>query len=384
MKFPNSFTSKLPQIGISIFAEMTQVANETKSINLSQGFPDFECSAELISLVNKYMKKGYNQYAPMPGVMKLREVIAEKTEKLYKAKYNPETEITVTAGATQAIYTAIAAVVREGDEVIVFEPAYDSYVPAIKLNGGIPVFVELRAPDYKINWEEVNKLVNQRTKLIILNSPHNPTGATINVDDIKNLEKITNNSEVIILSDEVYEHIVFDGHEHLSLSKYPKLAERTMVVCSFGKTLHATGWKIGYCLAPENLTAEFRKIHQFIVFACNTPLQHAIADYIKDENNYLEINEFYQNKRDYFNLLLKPSRFTIKPSSGTYFQLLSYENISDEKEKDFAIRMAKEFGIASIPISVFYHKLTENKMLRFCFAKSDKTLEKAAEKLCKI
>jgi len=383
-KFPDFIPSKLPTIGTSIFAVMSQLAAEQNAINLSQGFPDFDCADKLKSLVAHYMNKGFNQYAPMPGIMPLREAIAEKTEFCYGAKYNPATEITVTAGATEALYAAISAIVREGDEVIVFEPAYDSYVPAILLNGGVPIYCKLNAPDFRINWEEIQKMVSQRTRMIIINSPHNPTGSTMSADDMKKLEKITKNTNIIILSDEVYEHIIFDNKEHQSICRYPKLAERSMVISSFGKTFHTTGWKMGYVLAPENITAEFRKTHQFIVFAVNTPIQWAITDFFKNRDSYVNLPDFYQQKRDYFNNAIKGSRFKIAPSAGTYFQLLDYSRISDEKEEEFAIRLTKEFKIASIPVSVFYHKKIENKMLRFCFAKGEDTMDKAAEILCRI
>jgi len=384
MKFPNNITSKLPKIGTSIFAVMSQMANDFNAINLSQGFPDFPISEKIIELVNTYMKKGYNQYAPMPGILALRQAISEKVNDIYKIKYNPESEITITAGATQGIYTAISALVKEEDEVIVFEPAYDSYVPAIKLNGGIPISIKMKEPDYKIDWNEVKKTITHRTKLIIINSPHNPTGAVLREDDMKNLEKITNNTDIIILSDEVYEHIIFDDIRHESICYHPRLRERSFVLFSFGKTFHATGWKMGYCLAPENLMKEFRKAHQFVVFACNTPIQYAIADFLTDKENYIHISSFYQEKRDYFLKLLQGSKFTPITSHGTYFQLLNYSKISDEKEMLFATRLTKEYGVASIPVSAFYNKEVNNNVLRFCFAKSNETLEKAAEKLCKI
>lgn len=384
MKFPNSITSKLPKIGTSIFAVMSQMAHEFNAINLSQGFPDFPISEKLIGLVNENMKKGYNQYAPMPGVPALRQAIAEKIYDTYNVKYNPDTEITITAGATQGLFTAISALIKDEDEVIVFEPAYDSYVPAIKLNGGIPITIRLKEPDYKIDWNEVKKTITHRTKLIIINSPHNPTGAVLDESDMKNLEKITNNTDIIILSDEVYEHIIFDNLRHESVCYHPKLRERSLVMFSFGKTFHATGWKTGYCLAPENLMKEFRKAHQFVVFTCNTPVQHAIAEFLKDKENYSHIGAFYQEKRDYFLKLLKGSGFTPVTSHGTYFQLLNYSKISDAKEMDFATKLTKEHGVAAIPVSVFYNKEVNNRVLRFCFAKSNETLEKAAEKLCKI
>jgi methionine aminotransferase len=330
------------------------------------------------------MKKGFNQYAPMPGVMALREAIAEKTEEIYSLKYNPETEITVTAGGTQALFAAITAFIKEGDEVIVFEPAYDSYVPAITMNGGRPVFLQLKAPYYHIDWDDVKKSITARTKMIILNSPHNPSGSILSSGDLEKLNKLTEKSKIIILSDEVYEHIIFDKYEHQSVARFPQLAERSLIISSFGKTYHTTGWKLGYCLAPEKLTAEFRKVHQFVVFAANTPIQYAVAEYMSKKSEYLELGAFYQEKRDYFINLLKGSKFTIRPSSGTYFQLLGYSKITDEKDYDFAVRLTKEYGVASIPVSVFYHEHIDKKVLRFCFAKSNETMEQAAEKLLKL
>lgn len=382
--FPERINSKLPKTGTSVFAVMSGLAKEHNAINLSQGFPDFPVSEHLIHLVHKHMQQGQNQYAPMPGVPALREAIAEKTQFLYSAQYNPETEITITAGATQAIFTAITAFIREEDEVIVFEPAYDSYVPAINLCGATPICIQLKLPDYHIDWNEVKKKINQRTKMIIINSPHNPTGSILSAADLMQLDKITRNTGIIVLSDEVYEHIIFDGHEHQSVCRYPHLASRSLVMCSFGKTFHATGWKTGYCLAPENLMNEFRKTHQFVVFAVNTPAQHAIAEYIQNKDNYLNLGSFYQEKRDYFLKLIKDSRFTVIPARGTYFQVLNYSKISMEPEMDFAVRLTKDFGIASVPNSYFYNNAQNNQTLRFCFAKSNETLEKAAEILCRI
>ncbi len=382
--FSGTISTKLPRVGTTIFTVMSKLATEHNAINLSQGFPDFECPPELITAVNKAMKAGNNQYAPMPGVMKLREMVAEKTEDLYGIKYNPETEITITSGATQAIYTAISATIREGDEVIIFEPAYDCYEPAIELNGGKTVYLQLKAPDYNINWNEVKKLVNHRTRMIIINSPHNPTGAVLNADDMKQLEKLTNKTDIIILADEVYEHIIFDGRQHESMARYPNLANRSFIVSSFGKTFHTTGWKIGYCVAPKELMTEFRKVHQFLVFATNTPMQFGVAEFLKNKSHYKELGAFYQAKRDLFNKMLKGSRFSLVPTPGTYFQLLSYDKITNEKDADYATRLIKENGVAAIPISVFYHKPVYDNMLRFCFAKKDETIEKAAEILQKI
>jgi methionine aminotransferase len=384
MQFPGSIKSKLPKTGTTIFSVMSALATEHGAINLAQGFPDFECSPKLVELVNQYMKAGYNQYAPMPGVMKLREKIAEKTQELYSATYNPETEITVTPGGTHALYAAISAFIGEGDEVIIIEPCYDSYLPAIQVNGGRAVFAELKYPTYKVDWDEVKKLVNYKTKMIIINTPHNPTGTTLSAQDMQRLERIVKNSEIIVLSDEVYEHIIFDGVEHQSVARYPKLAERSIIVSSFGKTYHTTGWKMGYVLAPANLTTEFRKVHQFMCFSANTPVQYAIADYLDEKDAYLQLSTFYQEKRNYFQQLVKGSKFKLMPCLGSYFQLLDYSKITKEKDTDYAVRLTKEFKIASIPTSVFYHKNIDNHVLRFCFAKQNDTLEKAAEKLHKI
>lgn len=374
----------MPKQETSIFAVMSALALENNAINLSQGFPDFDISSALIDLVHKYMKEGNNQYAPMTGIPWLREQISAKVEALYGASYDFQKEINITAGATQALHTAISATVSDGDEVIVFEPAYDSYVPVVRMHGGIVKFAQLKLPDYHIDWNEVKKLISSRTRLIIINSPHNPTGSILHEADMKMLDKLTRNTDIIILSDEVYEHLIYNGHRHESICRYPELAQKSFVVGSFGKTFHATGWKLGYILAPQNLMDEFRKAHQFVVFACNTPIQFAIAEYMKDKAVFENLGSFYQDKRDTFLNLIKGSRFNVVPSYGTYFQLLDYSRITDEPETDFAIRMTKEFKLASIPVSVFYHKNTDNKVLRFCFAKKEETLQKAAEILCRI
>jgi methionine aminotransferase len=384
LEFPGSIKSKLPKTGTTIFSVMTALASEHNAINMAQGFPDFSCSEKLVELVNTYMKKGLNQYAPMPGIMALRERIAEKTEALYSAVYHPETEITITPGGTHALYAAISAVVREGDEVIVLEPCYDSYVPAIELNGGRPVFFELKFPEYKVDWNELKRLVNYKTKMIIINTPHNPSGSILSAQDMLKLQKIVDKTEIVILSDEVYEHIIFDGIEHQSVARYPKLAERSIIVSSFGKTYHTTGWKMGYVLAPSNLMVEFRKVHQFMAFSTNTPIQYALADFMTDKDAYMQLGAFYQVKRDYFQQLIKGSKFKILPCVGSYFQSLGYSKITQENDAEFAKRLTKEYKIASIPTSSFYHKKVDNHVLRFCFAKSNETLEKAAEKICKI
>ncbi|MES2627740.1 MAG: methionine aminotransferase [Bacteroidota bacterium] len=384
MRSAVSTESKLPLTGVSIFAKMSALANEHGAINLAQGFPDFHCDPELIRLVNKAMSDGHNQYAPLAGVPALREIIAAKTEKLYGASYAPLTEITITSGATQAIFTAITALIRQDDEVIIFSPAYDCYEPAIDLAGGKTVHVTLKQPDFSIDWTEVRRLVNPKTRMIVLNTPHNPTGAVLNMEDMRELEKITEDSNIIVLSDEVYEHIVFDGQQHLSVSRFPKLAERSLVVSSFGKTFHNTGWKMGYIIAPQELMNEFRKVHQFNVFSANTPVQVALAEFLKDEERYLSLNNFYQDKRDFFASAVGASRLTFTPARGTYFQLLDYSALSDKTDVEYAEELTIKHKLAAIPISVFYPTDPGSRLLRFCFAKGEETLEKAAEILNKL
>ncbi|SER19353.1 methionine aminotransferase [Pedobacter rhizosphaerae] len=376
--------SKLPGVSTTIFTVMSKLAAEHQAINLSQGFPDYSCDPKLMELVDKAMKDGYNQYAPMPGAMALKEAIAGKVESLYKTKYNPDTEITVTAGGTQAIFTAIAAIINPGDEVIIFEPAYDSYAPTVKLFGGLVKTYELAPPNYEIDWDMVKKLFTANTRMIILNSPQNPTGSILSPADLQALIKLTKGTDILILSDEVYEHLVYDEQKHQSVMLYPELRERSFIIASFGKLLHATGWKLGYCLAPEKLTREFRKVHQFNVFSVNSPMQQAIANYISEPSNYNGITNFFQQKRDYFRSLLADSKFELLPCKGSYFQCASYGHISDEKDTDFSIRLLKEFGVATIPVSAFYQKATDHKIIRFCFAKEDSTLALAAEKLIKV
>lgn len=376
--------SKLPQTGTTIFTIMSALANEVGAINLSQGFPDFNTSPELIELVNTAMKDGHNQYAPMPGVMALREQIAQKTEKLYGAVYNPDTEITITAGGTQAIFTAITAVINPNDEVIIFEPAFDCYAPAIKLAGGIVKSLELTPPDYRIPWDMVRRLINNKTRMIILNTPHNPTATILQKEDIDELSAIVKNQDILILSDEVYEHLIYDGEIHHGMARYPELQRRSFIVASFGKPFHATGWKVGYCMAPAFLMQEFRKVHQFLVFSVNAPIQYAIAEYLKDESTYLSLPDFFQQKRDYFRNGLEQTRFELLPCSGSYFQSVTYNSITDEKDSDFALRLTKEIGVASIPTSVFYTQGTDHHILRFCFAKRQETLDKAVDRLLKV
>jgi len=377
-------TSKLPQTGTTIFTVMSALAAELGAINLSQGFPDYDCSPHLIDLVNNAMKNGHNQYAPMAGVMALREQLAYKIEKLHGATYNPDTEITITAGGTQAVFTAISAVINPNDEVIIFEPAFDCYAPAIKLMGGIVKSLELNPPDYRIPWDMVKRLINNRTRMIILNSPHNPTATILHKEDIDELSALVKNQDILILSDEVYEHLIYDGETHQSMARYPELQQRSFIIASFGKLCHTTGWKVGYCLAPAFLMQEFRKVHQFLVFSVNTPIQYALAEYLKNENVYLGLPEFFQQKRDYFRQGLEQTRFKLLPCYGSYFQSVTYNDITDEKDADFTIRLAKEFGVATIPTSAFYTKATDHHVLRFCFAKKQETLDAALERLIRV
>lgn len=376
--------SKLPTVGTTIFSVMSKLAKEHNAINLSQGFPDYATNPKLIKFVADAMIDGHNQYAPMEGSFALRELVAEKMSSFYDVNYNPETEITITAGGTQAIFTALASVINPGDEVIIFEPAYDCYSPTIKLLGGLVKPFALHAPDYAIDWEMVKMLFSVNTKMIIINNPHNPTGSILSKKDIDALIKLTKNTDILILSDEVYEHIIFDGEQHESVSKYPVLKERSFIVASFGKLLHTTGWKIGYCLAPAKIMAEFRKVHQFNVFSVNTPMQIGISNYLKSENIYQEIPSFFQQKRDLFRSLLSETKFKLLPCKGSYFQCVSFERISEEKDIDFVKRLVTDFGVASIPIASFYTKNSDTKILRFCFAKEEKTLKSAIERLMKV
>lgn len=360
------------------------MAAEEGAINLSQGFPDFPVSQELIELIYKNMKAGHNQYAPMPGTPALRKSIAEVVLKTYQREIDFEAEVTITAGGTEALFSAIAALVKQGDEVIVFDPAYDSYNPSIRLNGGVPVHIKLKPPHFGIDWEDVKSKITSKTRMIMINTPHNPTGAILSESDLKTLEKIAIDHDLIVLSDEVYERIIFDNQEHQSVLKFPKLASQSIVVFSFGKTFHATGWKVGYAVAPENLTKEIRKTHQFITFSVNTPVQLALAEYLTNPNNYLELGNFYQRKRDLFLNQIKGSSFQPLPCRGSYFQLLSYEAVSNKNEMAMAEWMTKEQKLAPIPVSAFYKDKSDHKLLRFCFAKGEETLEKAGSILRKL
>lgn len=373
--------SKLPNVGTSIFTVMSQLAVELGAVNLGQGFPDFQMDHALTDLVAKAMKDDFNQYSPMPGNVLLRERLAEKTEFLYKTKIDPNTQITITPGGTVAIFSALTTILKPGDEVIVFEPAYDCYIPAIELNGAIPVLISLAYPDYSIPWDIVREKITAKTRMIIINSPHNPTGAVISENDIAELRSVVTDTNIIILSDEVYEHLIFDGIEHQSMLRYPDLLERSFVCFSFGKTYHCTGWKLGYCISSPELMKEFRKVYQFNAFCCDTPKQVGIAEFIQDRNAYLSLSGFIQKKRDYFRELMKATPFTCIPSHGSYFECYSYADFSNETDMDLAVRLTKDYGITAVPVSAFYKSGEDNKVLRFCFAKKETTLERAVEKL---
>lgn len=377
-------TSKLPNTGTTIFSVMSGLAKQHNAINLSQGFPDFDSDQKLIDLVSKAMNSGYNQYAPMAGNLELRKAISKKMASLYNSSYHPENEITITAGATQAISTIITTFVKPNDEVIVFKPAYDSYEPGINLNGGKSVAIQLQSPDFSIDWDAVKQKVNNLTKMIIINTPHNPSGMVFSKQDMMQLQAITKNTKIIVLSDEVYEHMIYDGEAHQSACLFPDLKSRSFVVASFCKTFHNTGWRVGYCCAPKELMELFMQVHQFNVFCVHHPTQKGIADYMQEPKHYLDLSAFYQNKRDLFLNLIKGSRFNFKPSAGTYFQVLDYSNITQDHDLDYAKRLTVESGLASIPLSVFNENNLDNKVLRFCFAKRDDTLKRAADILNKI
>lgn len=383
--YPFAISSKLPRTGTTIFSKMTALANEHQALNLSQGFPGFDVPQRLKDRVVHYLQGGLNQYAPMQGVRELCTQVAVGRARTSRVQYDPDSEVVITAGATQAIFTAITALVRENDEVVIFTPAYDCYAPAIELAGGKPIYVKLKAPDYRIDWEEVRKVVTRRTRMMVINTPHNPTGAVLSQSDLNELEHLTADSDMILLSDEVYEHIVFEGVQHVSCASSPQLQERTLVVGSFGKTFHATGWKVGYIAGPAVLINEFKKVHQYNVFSVNTPIQHAIADFLRDEPQHIhDLSAFYCRKRDLFLGALKSSRFSFTPSPGTYFQLLNYSAISREEDTVVAVEWTEKYGVASVPISVFYSHPEHHQMLRFCFAKSDEVLLAAAERLSAI
>ncbi len=376
-----TFPSKQPQVQTTIFTKMSQLASEEGALNLSQGFPGFDCSDELQELV-RYYAKGHNQYAPMAGVPVFRQSIANKTNSFYGVALDPDQEVTVVSGATEALFAAIHCCVSPGDEVIMFDPSYDAYDPIERLAGGIPVHIPLKSTNgFSIDWEELRRKITPRTRAIMVNSPHNPTGAIWSMEDLDAFASIVKGTNILIVSDEVYEHIVFDGAQHASVLLHPELRQRSFVCGSFGKTYHITGWKIGYCLAPPYLTAEFRKLHQWVTFSSATPLQYALADYLKTPTHYLGLSSFYQQKRDLFASFFKGSRWKILPSHGSFFQCLDYSGISDESDVDLSVRLTKELKVASIPVSVFYENPTSDRILRFCFAKNDDVLQEAAQKL---
>ncbi len=379
--FPAPIVSRLPAVGTTIFTIMSRLAQECGAINLSQGFPDFSAEDMLFERVAHWMRAGHNQYAPMAGVPALRAAIAAKVEALYGAAYDPEHEVTVTAGATQALFTAVAALVHPGDEVIVFEPVYDSYVPAIELQGGVVRRARLSAPDYRPDWQAVRALVTPRTRMIMINTPHNPTGTVWTAADLAELAAITRGTGIVVVADEVYEHIVFDGQLHQSVARVPELADRSVIVSSFGKTYHVTGWKVGYVLAPRELMAEFRKVHQFNVFTVNTPVQLALADYMGDASRHLGLAAFYQGKRDFFRAGLAATRFELLPCAGTYFQTVRYAAISDQADTAFVDWLTREVGVAAIPLSAFFGDGRDERVIRFCFAKREDTLAAAFERL---
>ncbi|HEY0611242.1 MAG TPA: methionine aminotransferase [Chitinophaga sp.] len=376
--------SKLPHVGTTIFTVMSALAAEHGAINLSQGFPDFDCNEELKQLVNAAMQQGHNQYAPMPGIMPLREAIATKIARSYGTRVNPDTEITITPGGTYAIFTAIATCIRPGDEVIIFEPAYDSYIPNVLVNGGTPVLIPLTFPDYHINWELVRSKITPRTRMIILNTPHNPTGSILSETDMLVLEQLVDTHNLLVLSDEVYEHLIYDSGKHQSILRYPALLSRSFVTFSFGKVFHNTGWKMGYCVAPAHLMKEYRKVHQYLCFSVNTPMQYGLAKFLETPEHYLSLPAFYQEKRDLFLQLMADSRFTPLACNGSYFQLMRYDRISDEGDMDFSVRITKTAGVACIPVSAFYQDGHDDHVVRFCFAKKRETLEQAAERLRSI
>lgn len=384
MAFSESLVSKLPGSHENIFSKMSGMANRYNAINMSQGFPGFQTDDYLKELVYKAMKDGYNQYAPLAGIPELREEIVKKIEALHGKKYHPDSEITLTAGASQAIYCAISAFVHPGDEVIVFKPAYDIYEPIVKTNGGIPVHIQLKGKEYTVDWDEVKAKISDKTRMIVINTPHNPSGTILSKADMLQLESLLKNTNIILLSDEVYEHIIFDGKKHQSASAFPELSKRAIVCASFGKTFHNTGWKMGYCVAPDFLMKEIWKFQEIIVFCVNHPIQRAFAEYLKDPETYLSLPKFYQEKRDYFLEQIKDTKFKIIPSAGTYFQLLDYSEITSESDILFAEKLVKEYQLASIPVSVFNINNQDLKQLRFCFAKENETLDKAAEILLKI
>jgi len=376
--------SKLPNTNKSVFASVNSLIEETGALDMAISSTDFPCSPELVQLAVDYLQAGNNNFSPLEGVLKLRNVIADLVEENYGHRYNPKTEVTVAASIIQAIHTAISAVIRDDDEVIVFEPAFESYVPSIILNGGKPVYLELKAPNFKIDWEELRKMITTKTKMIIINSPNNPTGSVLSEHDMQQLQRLTNGTNIIILSDETFESIVFDNQTHQSVARYEKLIDRSIIVSSFGPVYNVNGWGVSYCLAPEKLMVEFRKMQQFQLHNVNTPMQYALADYIPKNHSFEEVSSMYQGKRNYFLRLLENSLYKVVPSQGSYFQVIDYSRLSDEPDQVFVERLARDFGIAVLPVSAFYHEKTRAKLFRICFAKDNSKLEQAAERLLSV
>ncbi|MFC3530948.1 methionine aminotransferase [Vogesella facilis] len=384
MHTPIAQRSKLPHVGTTIFTVIGQLAAKHQAINLSQGAPNFPCSADLIRYAHEAMQAGHNQYAPMSGLPALRQAIVDKVETLYGQRYDVDSEVTVMASASEALFSAVTALVHEGDEVIVFEPAFDSYIPMIELQGATPVVIKLSAPEFAIPWDEVAARISPRTRMILLNTPHNPTGNVLTAADVARLEAITDGTDIVVLSDEVYEHVVFDGELHHSMSRHPKLAARSVVVTSFGKTFHVTGWRVGYCLAPQALMDEIRKVHQFAMFAADTPMQYALARLMAEPEHYLGLSAFYQHKRDVLSQALAESPLQLIPSRGSFFLLASFAHLSDESDSDFVQRLITQHGVATIPVSAFYRDGTDQRVIRLSFAKDEATLRAGAERLCRI
>lgn len=377
-------SSKLPTSRRSIIATMTQLAREHHAIDLALSVSDLPSPEALVELMHKYVSEGYNHYAPMEGIEPLRQVIVDRIKQLHQKEYNQNTEITITAGSTQAMATTISAFIKEGEEVLLFEPVSESYISAIELNGGRPVYVNLKKPDFHIDWDEVKKLMNAKTRMIIINNPQNPTGRVMNEEDINQLKRLTNGTRILILSNEIFEHIVFDEEKHRSMSSVPELAERSLVVSSFGPVYKISGWGIAYVVGPEKLMNEFRKIQLFQGYSVNTPGQYALAEFLQEDNKYEDIADFYQGRRNYFNRLMNESNFDVIPAAGTYYQVLDYSKISDETDVEFAMRLVKDYGVSVLPLSAFQHEKTKSRMLRICFARNNEVLEEAAKRLCSV
>ncbi|NIF22032.1 methionine aminotransferase [Candidatus Pantoea multigeneris] len=381
---PVHVTSKLPDVGTTIFSVIGQLSAQHRAINLSQGAPNFPCDPQLVASVAEAMQQGHNQYAPMTGLPALKQALADKVQQLYGRRYDVDSEVLISGSASQGLYMAIAALVHQGDEVIFFEPSFDSYAPIVRLHGGVPVGLKLEQPDFAINWDQVQAAITPRTRMIIINTPHNPSGQILSQADLDQLARLTRSTNIVVLSDEVYEHIVFDGHTHCGMAGHEELAQRSVIVSSFGKTFHVTGWRVGYCLAPAELMSELVKVHQFMMFSADTPMQVGFAQYLQNPQHYLGLSAFYQQKRDRLREMLQNSPFKLLPSAGAFFLLASYAHFSDESDSDMVKRLIVDHGVATIPLSAFYTDGTDNKLIRLSFAKDDATLQAGAEALCKV